>query len=384
MITTSLLRSLIRETLLLEEVYGAQAVVYHGTKADPKKLIAALLKDQFKPGEGDGSLYGEGLYTVYDLGKVPLQTSGKPIKMPTDEDWKNVFGSKTGSGGYGNHIIKLKINLYGYIIFDLDVAATVYGKPLSIVEQAQEVGLDESLVEELRSLRAYETDKYTGPAALQASGFLAGKVKGIVYTGSRDGRCALIYDPTTAVPIAWKSISDKNWTPVDKESIKPVLRRSASGDWEADKYKDPQLKMLKKLEKLPIDQRVVEGNLRIIDRTPVTSLPEGLRVEGDLSLYGAKNITSLPKGLKVKRDLDISHSSIISLPDGLEVGGDFDLYKTRIASLPEGLNVGGTLLLHGTLVTSLPQSLKVGLEVFSFSGDKLKVPKHLKGKLANE
>ena len=31
----SLLRSLIREALLLEEVYGAQATVYHGTKTDP-------------------------------------------------------------------------------------------------------------------------------------------------------------------------------------------------------------------------------------------------------------------------------------------------------------------------------------------------------------
>ena len=65
--TRSLIRSLIRETLLLEEVYGAQAIVYHGTEADPLKLVSALLNDEFVPGRGAGSMYGKGLYTVYDL-----------------------------------------------------------------------------------------------------------------------------------------------------------------------------------------------------------------------------------------------------------------------------------------------------------------------------
>ena len=55
------LRSLIRETFLTEEVYGAQATVYHGTRADPQVLISALLDDTFRPGEGSGSMYGKGL-----------------------------------------------------------------------------------------------------------------------------------------------------------------------------------------------------------------------------------------------------------------------------------------------------------------------------------
>ena len=102
-----LLRSLIRETLLTEEVYGAQAVVYHGTKADPQVLISALLDDEFVPGRGKGAMYGKGLYTVYDLA-----------------------GTQTSSGEYGDHVIKLKLNLYGYIIFDPDVALQVYKAPL--------------------------------------------------------------------------------------------------------------------------------------------------------------------------------------------------------------------------------------------------------------
>ena len=98
MVTASLIRSLIRETLLLEEVYGAQAVVYHGTKADPQALISALLNDEFVPGKGAGSMYGKGLYTVYDL-----------------------TGTQTEDGEYGAHVIKLKLNLYGYIIFDPEI-----------------------------------------------------------------------------------------------------------------------------------------------------------------------------------------------------------------------------------------------------------------------
>ncbi len=83
--THSLLRSLIRETLLTEEVYGAQAVVYHGTEADPEDLVSALLNDEFRPGEGGGSMYGKGLYTVYDLKETQtefLHTSRKSSHEP--------------------------------------------------------------------------------------------------------------------------------------------------------------------------------------------------------------------------------------------------------------------------------------------------------------
>ena len=180
--TRSLLRSLIRETLLTEEVYGAQAVVYHGTNADPVQFVSALLNDEFQPGKGAGSMYGKGLYTVYDL-----------------------KGTQTERGSYGLHIIKLKLNLYGYIIFDPDVALKVYKAPLSIVEQAQEVGADEDTVERLRSVKI-DRGSFSSDAAKFASAFLKGRVKGIVYTGSNDGRCAVVYDPTTAVPIAWKKV----------------------------------------------------------------------------------------------------------------------------------------------------------------------------------
>jgi hypothetical protein len=349
------LRSLIRETLLTEEVYGAQAVVYHGTNADPLDLASALLNDDFRPGEGAGSMYGKGLYTVYDL-----------------------KGTQTERGDYGPNIIKLKLNLYGYIIFDPDVALKVYKAPLSIVEQAQEVGADEDVIERLRSVKIVR-GSHSSDAAVFASNFLKGRVKGIVYTGSRDGRCAVVYDPTTAVPIAWRNVQRKKWLQFDRESIKPALRRSAGGGWQEEKYEADPLKTLKNLAKLPIDQRFIKGDI-FIDSTPIKSLPVGLRVEGDLNLYGS-SITSLPAGLKVGNNLDISRSLITSLPPGLQVGGSLYLNSTLITSFPADLQVGGNISLAGTSISSLPDDLQVGGSIYYFKGNRDQIPAHLKGKL---
>jgi hypothetical protein len=353
--THSLLRSLIRETLLTEEVYGAQAIVYHGTKADPRKLISALLNDEFAPGKGAGAMYGKGLYTVYDL-----------------------KGTQTERGDYGPSIIKLKLNLYGYIIFDPDVALRVYKAPLSIVEQAQEIGTDEDVIERLRSVKI-DPNNFTSVAAKFASYFLKGRVKGIVYTGSNDGRCALVYDPTTAVPIAWRNVRDASWTPVDRESIKPTLRRSASGGWQEEKYEADPLKTLKNLAKLPIDQRIVKGSL-ILYGTQVTSLPDGLHVGGSLNLRDTP-ITSLPAKLKVDGSIILVNSSIASLPAGLKVGESLYLSHTPITSLPAGLQVGGHLAVENTRIASFPEDLTVDGYIFGFSGDKSQVPAHIRSKI---
>ena len=42
-------------------------------------------------------------------------------------------------------------------------------------------------------------------------------------------------------------------------------------------------------------------------------------------------------------DLDLSDTPITSLPDGLRVGGDLNLKNSKITSLPDGLEVGGDL-----------------------------------------
>ena len=378
--------------LLTERVYGAQAVVYHGSKAPPDVFVPALLNDTFEPGMGDGAMYGKALYCVYDL-----------------------EGTQTESGKYGNYIYKFKVNLYGFICFDPDVAQLVYRRPLTPVEQAQELGLDETLIEQLKGIRI--ESGFTSDTALPASKFLKGKVKGLIFTGSTDGRVAAVYDQTIAVPFAWKRVSDKSWTAIDKSSLKPALRRSASGDWEAEKYDVDLEALLTGLSKLPVGERVIKGSLDLKD-TSITSLPAGLKVGGNISTgYNTKiaslpvdlqvggdlglrgtNITSLPAGLQVGGVLDLNSTMITSLPADLQVGGDLNLIYSMITSLPAGLKVGGSLYLNLTGITSLPAGLQVGNHlyftgaslpndlrvggyIFQFSGDKSQVPQHLKGKV---
>jgi hypothetical protein len=75
----------------------------------------------------------------------------------------------------------------------------------------------------------------------------------------------------------------------------------------------------------------VSGELDL-NRSEITSLPEGLKVGGDLNLHMCKNITSLPEGLKVGGWLDLyGCENIKSLPKGLEVEGK--LYIRRNSDL---------------------------------------------------
>ena len=355
------LRSLIRESLLLEEVYGAQATVYHGTKADPKKLISALLNDEFRPGLGAGSMYGKGLYTVYDS-----------------------ENTNTLEGIYGDHVIKLKVNLYGYIIFDPDIALKVYKKPLTPAQQAKEFGYSDGVIRALRNEKSHEEVEFTSYIALPVFRSIQHEVKGLVFTGSNDGRVVVVYDPTTAVPMAWKRVANDGmgrkayandpWTPVNRaDLLKPIdrpdiisredqpaqqsaIRRSAMGDFEAGKF-DLSV-MLKRLERLPKDQRIVRGDLNL-SKTQITSLPEGLKVDGMLNLYKTQ-ITSLPPGLQVGGDLYLFGVPCASLPANLRVGGNLTLDYTLVESIPDGLSVGGTLFLNNTPIKSLPKNLKVG------------------------
>ncbi len=349
----NLLRSLIRESLLLEKVYGAQATVYHGTKANPLALIDALLKDEFMPGIGAGSMYGKGLYTVYDIS-----------------------GTKTAAGDYGDHVIKLKVNLYGYIIFDPDVAKKVYKRTLTPAEQAEEVGYSKTVVDVLVGVKQPQGEYFTSDLAFSVYKKLQNEVKGLVFTGKNDGRVVVIYDPTTAVPMAWKNVNEDYdaWMRVDKTKLfvplyrpdvssregRPVqqsaLRRSAMGDFEAGKW--DSLALLKRLERLPEDRRVVRVDLDLSDE-PVTSLPQGLKVRGSLNLSNTK-ITTLPQSLQVDDNLLIVNTPITSLPANLKVGGSFLLQNTHITFLPAGLEVGKNLTLWRTPITSLPADLKVG------------------------
>ena len=101
-----------------------------------------------------------------------------------------------------------------------------------------------------------------------------------------------------------------------------------------------------------IQQYIKDGSKGSLDLgdTPITSLPDNLKVGGYLDL-SKTSMTSLPDNLKVGGYLSLSKTPITSLPDNLKVGGYLNLNKTPITSLPDNLEVGGTLDLFDTPIS---------------------------------
>ena len=98
-----------------------------------------------------------------------------------------------------------------------------------------------------------------------------------------------------------------------------------------------------------IQQYIKDGSKGNLDlrNTPITSLPNNLKVEGGLFLGGTK-IAFLPDNLKVGGSLFSSDTKITFLSDGLKVGRNLYLSNTPITSLPDNLQVGGELYLDNT------------------------------------
>jgi hypothetical protein len=239
------IKKLINESIrkvLNEKVYGKLATVFHSSRTPPEDFIPLLVSGEFNPGKGAGAMYGPGLYTVFQL-----------------------KGSKTANFGYGDSIYKLKLNLDGFLILNVEVCKKVYGKPLSIKDQLLASGnrraiqkfennhlstlinlpllkleayahggawdLDPGSLEgsdaekSIKKSKEYSIKRYgfvaprTAPFALELvsnNGWML--IPGIIYTGDNDGLCALVYDGNAATPLAYTKKEDVNF-PKEKNPL---------------------------------------------------------------------------------------------------------------------------------------------------------------------
>ena len=204
------------------EVYGTEAVVYTGSDSSPAEFINLIVHNDLRPGMGAGIYYGKGVYSVYNLNET-----------------------KTEKGTYGDYIYKLKVNLYGFISFNPEVTRKIYGKELTPSQQYQKVyGKRDYIFEFLKTQESSSeyASGFSSDFAQPASEYLAGRVKGILFSGRRDGDVAVIYDASTIIPVAWKVAyedSDFNsWRSFSKEEIKPSIGRGEAGSFERSKYQD--------------------------------------------------------------------------------------------------------------------------------------------------
>ena len=320
-----MIRQLIREMLITEEVYGKQAVIYHNSRSPPKDFMRFLLNDDFKFGNVGGKSIGNGLHCTWDPNGIQTH--------------------------YGSYIYKFKVNLYGFICYDRDIARLVYGEEISPADQAELLGLDPKLIDYLRYSNSYEG----GISAI-------GRIKGFVSAR----RMVLVYDPSICIPVGYRKIDETSWKPLDKESIRQLYQddvKSELSDPEVfdEKYSDivknsafdrwDPKKHNKRLYDISFHSRSAVAKLQKM------SFTGNVEVEETLDLSNTQ-VAKLPSGLKVKGLLDLRNTRITSLPAGLEAGV-LDLRGTRVTSLPANLKVG-ILDLGGTQITSLPADLEVG------------------------
>jgi hypothetical protein len=339
------------KNILLEEIIGAQALVYHGSRLPPEVFIKMYTENLFKPGSGAGAAYGEGLYTVYDLDGTP-----------------------TSLGSYGEYIYKFKVNLYGFISLNPEITEKIYKEKLLPSEQGIKLGLDNKVIKILQKF-----DKNTSYTARTNLGkALKNTCRGLIYSGSGDGDCAVIYDHNSASLLGYKKINENIWTPIDENTIKQQLNKPTSLDRERKiKYSIPTYKHLQGRKKHTINQHVELANYQfpILDDTVIkgsldltgseyVKLPKNLMIIGDLICKSCE-LTKLPTGLVVMGDLDMEDSSMSmnslrKLPKGLVVRGHLNLRNSSIRVLPDEMTAG-MLSIDETGIESLPRKLSVGI-----------------------
>lgn len=186
---------------LTEEIHGSVCTGYHRTRDE---VTINRIKRGGKMLPGGGDMYGSGIYLTYEL-------------RSQFADYMDV---------YGDFIIKCQVDLRGFLILDRPVALSVYGQRATIRDQIQSNGWTCKVNDKILDIWEAGLSKpgfFTANLAqnIHERGQING-MRGLVYTGQRDGHVVVAYHPEDVRPIAWcdapvsKGMSASlSWTPLD-------------------------------------------------------------------------------------------------------------------------------------------------------------------------
>lgn len=311
--------------ILLEELKGSHMIIYHRTKN--KYLKDILLKGEFKGGGNIGAMYGEGLYTTYE-------------DMPEDSqnaDW------------YGHITLQFKVSLDNFLVLDYDVFEKlssykkileqfIYKKTNMHTKLDKTNFVDAQLIyyefEKIDEYSQYLKDKQYSSQLFQEiladNPYMVKVVDGVVYSGESDGKCCVVYNVRSAIPIKIRSpLSDYQWISVlnKKELLKylkdiyqrgiktapPGKLKYASGKLEVLNY-DPIIKQniyTKNVEGVPITKsQLYKCEINRIEPSP---LDDNIKIKNSKMYLCVINRSTIYNSLLHKchsRDLDIDKSII--------------------------------------------------------------------------
>lgn len=148
-----------------------------------------------------GNLYGAGVYSVYTLDS-----------------------SKNKAKTYGKAIMKLSLvgGYQDFLIFSENIAKETYGKHWRIEDQIRNLFSEEVANRILRYNLRMHNDNDRHPTLSSHSAYrvvevvgennlIKSKCRGLIYNGERDGKCCLIYDFSSVIPVAVSYDNGETW-----------------------------------------------------------------------------------------------------------------------------------------------------------------------------
>ena len=295
--------------MLVEEIIGNTAIVYH--RGDKNKLDHLLKQTYSNSSHIDFRKYNKALYTTTNMNSQ-LNQAGNLNDMKST---------------YGDFIIKLAFKGVSNCWF---CSYDEYKKYNNCTidnwkeQQFKKFNIGKEDWKLLSGNNKNFTANHTNVSKFfEDNNLLRTRVKGIQYNGKYDGDCLLIYDWSTAVPLAISSNEGKTWEKIDKN--KTAFQRS---NFKNNDYIDTNKKI--KYEFTP-DKN---GDIDCSNSKLVTLKGSPQKIDGNFKCNNNKLTTLKGSPKKIGRDFDCSNNQLTTLEGSpQEIGRDFDCSFNNLTTL---------------------------------------------------
>ena len=295
--------------MLVEEIIGNTAIVYH--RGDKNKLDHLLKQTYSNSSHIDFRKYNKALYTTTNMNSQ-LNQAGNLNDMKST---------------YGDFIIKLAFKGVSNCWF---CSYDEYKKYNNCTidnwkeQQFKKFNIGKEDWKLLSGNNKNFTANHTNVSKFfEDNNLLRTRVKGIQYNGKYDGDCLLIYDWTTAVPLAISNNEGKTWEKIDKN--KTSFQRS---NFKNNDYIDTDKKIKYKLTP---DK---DGDIDCSNNKLTTLKGSPQKIDGNFKCNNNKLTTLKGSPKKIGRDFDCSNNQLTTLEGSpQEIGRDFDCSFNNLTTL---------------------------------------------------